>query len=157
MGDQPKVMFYNAQKGAPLPGTRNMISQTDMSFPVEVLFNENSSVGEVRPLRSGTVDGLDSESGLSAGMKFEEGENIVLGHNQLSARPNFLDGKTYREYKVFRVMRWLIGFPVTMIHKSLIIHAVIFRKYALKWMRLILVVRVIPRLLLRPGCRLLSC
>ena len=98
----PKVMFYNTEKGVPMPGEHHKnpaareMSQTGMSIPVEVLFNENSTCGEVTPLKSGTVQ--YSEGGRPGTLEFQAGENIVLGHVQLSARPRLADMALADEY-----------------------------------------------------------
>lgn len=95
--DDPKVMFYNAEKGEPLPGENHKISGVDLSVPVGMLFNENSSAGEVVPLESGTVD--YSENGVPGKIEFKEGENMVLGMDQVSARPGALYTELLRKYE----------------------------------------------------------
>lgn len=95
-GYVPKVMFYNAAKGAPLPGERGKISQGRASIPVEVLFNENSSAGEVTPLSTATVN--YKENGGDGKIEFKTGENMVLGHTQLSARPGVMDMSLAERY-----------------------------------------------------------
>ena len=93
---EPKVMFYNAEKGAPLPGEPHKTADGRASIPVEVLFNDNSSSGEVTPLKSGTVAYTDQ--GVGGAIEFQEGENMVLGHVQLSARPGVMDMSLANQY-----------------------------------------------------------
>lgn len=93
---EPKVMFYNTEKGAPLPGERHKMADGRASIPVEVLFNENSSSGEVTPLASGKIS--YTEQGIPGSFELQEGENIVLGHVQLSARPGVMDMHLANQY-----------------------------------------------------------
>lgn len=56
----------------------------DISVPVEVLFNENDSCGEVVPIEDATLD-IQAADGTVHSVRIEKGENFVLGHEDISA------------------------------------------------------------------------
>lgn len=84
-----RTMFLNMQAGCGLsvPGAEPGASKCrrDASVPVAVLFNENSSSGEVVPLMDMDVTFLDGDKKNWA--EVQAGENFVAGIEDLSDRP----------------------------------------------------------------------
>lgn len=83
---RPKIMYVNFRKDEPRQWCGGTVTPMDDGvFPVEMLFNENSSAGEVRPLSTGTVR-LRGEDGRVKPFAVEKGENLVLGHEDLEEK-----------------------------------------------------------------------
>lgn len=82
------MMYYvNVQAGQPvgfIPGAVKALET--LSVPVEVLFNENDTCGEVVPMADATVKFLDGR-GNEQEYRFEKHENVILGHEDISETP----------------------------------------------------------------------
>jgi len=62
------------------------IAMENMSVPVDVLFNENDTCGEVVPLVDALVPFMSAD-GVAGAYEFTKGENVVLGHGDISFEP----------------------------------------------------------------------
>lgn len=82
-----KIMYVNFKKGEPKYYVNHTVTPAyTRSFPVEVLFNENSTSGEVRPLKTDSVM-LHCDDGKDRLLTYFEGENRILSHEDLSEEP----------------------------------------------------------------------
>lgn len=75
-----QLKWMNFKAGEPNPS--GLIVTKDASMPVAVLFNENDTTGEVRPLLDQTVE-VDSFADIS----YKAGNNIIAAHADLSDEP----------------------------------------------------------------------
>lgn len=81
-----KVMYVNFKEGEERQFAGDTVKPLDSSvIPVEMLFNENSTAGEVRPLASARPRLRHSDGSVNP-FEVEQGENLVLGHEDLSEK-----------------------------------------------------------------------
>lgn len=81
-----KVMYVNFKEGEQRQFAGDTVKPLDSAvIPVEMLFNENSTAGEVRPLASARPR-LRHSDGSVKPFEVERGENLVLGHEDLSEK-----------------------------------------------------------------------
>lgn len=79
--------YVNIQAGKPvgfIPDAAKALET--VSVPVEVLFNENDTCGEVVPMADAAVKFLDRD-GKEREFRFEKHENVILGHEDISPAP----------------------------------------------------------------------
>lgn len=66
------------------------LALNDLSLPVDVLFNENSSCGEAVPLMDAKLY-IQTPEGNVDSIEFKKGGNIILGHEDISDSPIVFD------------------------------------------------------------------